>query len=144
PWIDGPAMFVSAREVSGQEIGEGGDGEIDAEDDSDAVAADAVAASELRAILDIAADGVIVLSADGVIESMNRSAEALFGQESKAMAGRPFADLLADDSRVAVSDYLEGLIAGGVRSVLNDGREIVARADRTGELPLFLTIGPIG
>ncbi len=140
PWIDGPAMFVTAREID-ETVAETQAADEGAEE---TVAATSVEADELRAILDIAADGVIVLSTDGIIESMNRSAEALFGQDFATMAGRPFADLLSDASRAAVADYLEGLISGGVRSVLNDGREIVARADRGGELPLFLTIGPLG
>jgi signal transduction histidine kinase len=42
-----------------------------------------------------------------------------------------------------IRDYLDGLASGGVSSLMNDGREIVARA-RGGDVALFLTIGRIG
>ena len=38
---------------------------------------------EMTAILDTATDGVVILDADGVIESVNASAEALFGLEAQ-------------------------------------------------------------
>ena len=38
---------------------------------------------EMTAILDTATDGVLILDKDGVIESVNASAEALFGLETR-------------------------------------------------------------
>jgi PAS domain S-box-containing protein len=50
---------------------------------------------ELRAILDTATDGVIVTDREGLVLSLNRSAEALFGYEYHEMARRPFGELFA-------------------------------------------------
>ncbi|HVY19326.1 MAG TPA: PAS domain-containing sensor histidine kinase [Bauldia sp.] len=101
-------------------------------------------ADELSAILDTATDGVIVIDQRGKIGSMNRAAEALFGIEATEYAGRYFTDLVADESHKAALDYLDGLAANGVASVLNDGREIIGRVPAGGLIPLFMTMGRIG
>ena len=75
-------------------------------------------ARELRSILDTATDGVVVVERDGRIESLNRSAEALFGYEADELTGRPFVDLFAPESHRAALDYLDGLALNGVASVL--------------------------
>ena len=98
---------------------------------------------ELRTILDTATDGVAVLDGQGVILSLNRSAEALFGYEQADVAGEPFTSLLARESHPAALDYLEGLKSNGVASVMNDGREFMGRARQGGSIPLYMTLGRI-
>jgi PAS domain S-box-containing protein len=96
---------------------------------------------ELEAILDTATDGVIVVEGGGRIVNVNRSAEALFGIEAKEVIGRAFTDLFAEESRKAALDYLDGLAANGVASVLNDGREVIGKVPQGGLIPLFMTMG---
>ena len=98
---------------------------------------------ELHAILDTATDGVVVLDNEGRILALNRSAEALFGYEQNEIAGEAFSALLANESHAAAEDYLHGLQANGVASVLNDGREVLGRARQGGAIPLFMTIGRV-
>jgi PAS domain S-box-containing protein len=100
-------------------------------------------ADELEAILDTATDGVVVIDVRGRIGSMNRSAEALFGVNGTEYVGRYFTDLLADESQKPALDYLDGLAANGVASVLNDGREVIGRVPQGGLIPLFMTMGRI-
>jgi PAS domain S-box-containing protein len=97
---------------------------------------------DLSAILDTATDGVVVLDANGLIESVNASAEALFGLDAHEMRGMSFGDLLTPDSRQSALDYLSGLRDSGVASLLNEGRELEARAG-AGSIPLFMTMGRI-
>jgi PAS domain S-box-containing protein len=75
---------------------------------------------------------------------MNRSAEALFGFESSELHGESFTLLFAPESRRAAVDYLDGLAANGVASVLNDGREVIGRVREGGLIPLFMTVGRVG
>lgn len=96
---------------------------------------------ELRSILETATDGVVVLSGEGEIRSMNRSASALFNYDEAEVRGKPFAMLFAHESQRAVADYLAGLAGHGVASVLNDGREVIGREASGGRLPLFMTLG---
>ncbi len=119
----------------------------DAEDEESLVAALAAAetrSEELAEILDTATDGVIVIDRTGRIGSLNRAGEALFGIDASEYVGRPLTDLLADESHRSALDYLEGLAANGVASVLNDGREVIGRVPPGGLIPLFMTMGRIG
>jgi PAS domain S-box-containing protein len=99
---------------------------------------------ELEAILDTATDGVIVLNETGRILSLNRSAEALFGYDERAVAGDAITVLLAPESHMVALDYLESLRSPGVRSLLNDGREVLGRERQGGAIPLFMTMGRLG
>ena len=98
---------------------------------------------ELSSILDTATDGVLVLDDEGRILSLNRSAEALFGYDQNEVAGERFIVLLAPESHGVALDYLEGLRANGVASLLNDGREVFGRVRQGGLIPLFMTLGRI-
>ena len=100
-----------------------------------------VEVEELRAILETATDGVVVIDFDGTIRSMNRSASALFNYDNDETEGRPFVMLFAHESQKAIVDYLAGLSGHGVASVLNDGREVIGREASGGFIPLFMTIG---
>jgi PAS domain S-box-containing protein len=99
---------------------------------------------ELQAILDTATDGIVVIDKDGRIENINRSAEALFGVEASDVLRQPFTELLAEESRKAALDYLDGLAENGVASVLNDGREVIGRVPKGGLIPMFMTMGRLG
>jgi PAS domain S-box-containing protein len=102
-----------------------------------------VEVDEMRAILETATDGVVIIDGSGEIRSMNRSASGLFNYDAEEVEGRPFVVLFAHESHKAVLDYLGGLSDHGVASVLNDGREVIGREASGGFLPLFMTIGKL-
>lgn len=97
--------------------------------------------AEMRAIIDTATDGVVLIAPDGTIRNISRPAEALFGLESEDVEGMPFVSLFAIESQRAARDYLAGLTHNGVASVLNDGREVIGREAAGRFIPLFMTIG---
>jgi PAS domain S-box-containing protein len=99
---------------------------------------------ELRSILDTATDGIVVVDREGLILTLNRPAEALFGYEYHEIARRPFTELFAPESERLARDYLDGLLTNGVASALNAGREIIGRVRQGGLIPLFMTMGRIG
>ena len=97
----------------------------------------------LHTILDTATDGVLTLDAKGRIASINTSAQALFGYDTRDALGRSFFDLLTPASATTVRDYLAALADSGLARIFNDGREIVGIEKQGGEIPLFVTIGRI-
>ncbi|MGE7470643.1 ATP-binding protein [Bosea sp. NPDC003192] len=99
--------------------------------------------SELSAMLDTATDGVVTVDGRGRILALNKSAEALFGYDQREVAGELFTLLFAPESHSPALDYLEGLIGGGVASLMNDGREVIGRVRQGGRIPLFMTMGRI-
>ncbi|MFD2236806.1 PAS domain-containing sensor histidine kinase [Aureimonas populi] len=96
---------------------------------------------ELRAVLDTATDGVLLLDPEGHIRSMNGSAEAMFGASEGNLEGAHFADLLAPESRRSARDYLDAMREEGLAGILNDGREVTAEVAGRGTIPLFVTVG---
>jgi PAS domain S-box-containing protein len=100
-------------------------------------------AKELRAILDISADGVVLIDRDGRVVSMNRSAETLFGHQSREVAGLPFAGLFAPESQRDAFEALDTTSRDGVAGQLDEGRELRARGRDGVALPLFMTIGKV-
>ena len=98
---------------------------------------------EMRAILDTATDGVVVLDRAGHILQANRSAEALFGYDAADFTEISFGDLFAPESRRSVMDYLERLARGAAASILETGRDAIGRVKRGGLVPLYVTIGRI-
>jgi PAS domain S-box-containing protein len=101
-------------------------------------------ADELSAILDTATDGVVVLDRSARILSSNRSAQALFGYDSRELEGKSFTGLLMPDSVSIAIDTLDRLQGIGVASLIHDGRAIAGREKNGGRIPLFMTMGRLG
>jgi PAS domain S-box-containing protein len=97
--------------------------------------------TELTHILDIASDGIATLDGDGKILSFSAGAEAIFGYRLAEVLGKPLVDLMAEDSRKSLRNYLSGLNGPGLAAVFNDGREMNGVVKQGGTVPLFLTIG---
>ena len=98
---------------------------------------------ELKAILDTATDGVLVLDQTGRVLSANSSAQALFGYEAGDFTDLTLDDLLAPESRRGVLDYLDRLARGAPAGLLDPGREAIGRVRRGGLVPLYITMGRI-
>ena len=102
-----------------------------------------IANDEMKAILDVASDGIITLDRDGKILSFSAGAEAIFDQSIGDVINRPLADLLHPDSSPVLRDYLAALNGPGLASMFNDGREVTALVKPDGSVPLFMTIGKL-
>jgi PAS domain S-box-containing protein len=116
-------------------------GEDKPNEDGPALAEARIRISEMRAIIDTATDGVVLIDPDGSVRSISRPAEALFGFDNDDLVGKPFTSLFAIESQRAAREYLSGLSDHGVASVLNDGREVIGREAQGRFIPLFMTIG---
>jgi PAS domain S-box-containing protein len=98
---------------------------------------------ELKAVLDTATDGVLLLDRAGRVLSTNRSAEALFGYEARDLIDLSVGDLFAAESRRSVLDALERLSRADGARALDPGREAIGRVRRGGLIPLYITMGRI-
>jgi PAS domain S-box-containing protein len=94
---------------------------------------------ELRAIVDLATDGVAIIDGEGAIVRLNARAQALFGRDTEAVAGQSFADLLAPEDRAdAATDFAALASDGETRCA---GREVNGRLRDGGSIALFMTLG---
>jgi PAS domain S-box-containing protein len=98
-------------------------------------------AEELGAILDTTAEGILMFDAEGNINSANRSAEALFGHDGPELVQRNLTDLFAPESAQAVRDYLESVKGAQFASLLEQGRDVLARVRGGGLIPVSMTMG---
>ena len=96
---------------------------------------------ELYAVLAAATDGVVLLSPDGMIRSMNQPAHALFGIARDDAGGRPFVTLFAHESQKAAADYLDMLRSGQGHVPAGEGREVIGRVAEGGFVPLQVNLG---
>jgi PAS domain S-box-containing protein len=99
--------------------------------------------NELKAVLDTATDGVLVLDRTGRVLSANRSAEALFGYAAKDFATLTFGELFAPESRRPALDYLDRLARDTAPVLINEGKELIGRVRQGGLVPLYITLGRI-
>jgi PAS domain S-box-containing protein len=129
PWIDGPAMLMSVRIAA-----------------AEAPAADAprLDAGEMQAVLDIAADGVLMLDAEGRVVSANAGAVRLLGIEASKVVGTPLTELVGTGFRAAVADRLDGLGARQVPSVLGEGLEVELSKADDAPVAALLSLAAIG
>jgi PAS domain S-box-containing protein len=98
-------------------------------------------AEELGAILDTAAEGIVMFDAKGNINACNRSAEALFGYGGAELVQRNLAELFAPESQRVVKDYLQNIKGADIASLLDHGREVLGRVRASGFIPLSMTMG---
>ena len=97
-------------------------------------------ADELQSMIDVAADGVVLINADGAILGLDRKAEALLDYDRNQVAGENFTLLLARESQVSALDFFTRAKAGADRQ----GREALGRSRPGATVPLHLTIGRLG
>src|SRR4029078_5742887 len=98
---------------------------------------------ELRAILDTATDGVLILNSNGRVLSGNRSAQALFGYDAGELGDLSLSDLLVPESHRPVLEHLERLSRRDGVALLGAGYEAIGRGRQRGLVPLHITIGRI-
>jgi PAS domain S-box-containing protein len=140
PWGEGKALLLSLRRRWGQPVSYPAQQAGPVPDEALEIES---RIEEMRAIVDTATDGVVLIEPDGTIRSISSPAEALFGFDSDQVAGKPFSSLFAIESQRAAREYLNGLSDNGVASVLNDGREVIGREAQGRFIPLFMTIGKL-
>jgi len=98
---------------------------------------------ELRAILDTATDGVLILDSSARVLSGNRSTQALFGYDTCELGALSLSDLLVPESHRLVLEHLERLSRRDGVDSLNAGYEAIGRVRQGGLVPLHITIGRI-
>jgi len=61
--------------------------------------------SRIRAVVDNVSDGIVTMTMQGVIQSLNAAGANIFGRTPEDLVGLPFEDMLSEQSRGAVNDF---------------------------------------
>jgi two-component system sensor kinase FixL len=98
---------------------------------------------ELKALLDTAVDGVIIIDCYGRIEQFNRSAERLFGFGAAEVVGHNVSMLMPAPHRARHDAYIQRYLRTGEAHILGVGREIGAQRKDGSVFPARLSIGEL-
>ncbi|MCA9037673.1 MAG: PAS domain S-box protein [Planctomycetaceae bacterium] len=96
--------------------------------------------SHLEAILDSALDGIISIDSRGMIQTINRSAERLFGYTRAEVIGQNVNMLMPSPYREEHDGYLRRYLKTGERRILDSVRELVARRKDGTTFPVEVSI----
>ena len=98
------------------------------------------AEERLRAVVETAVDGIIVIDERGVMQSVNPGVERIFGYPADALVGRNVSMLMPEPHRSEHDDYLAAYLAGGDPRIIGIGREVQGRRKDGSLFPVDLSV----
>ena len=98
---------------------------------------------ELQALLDAAVDAIIVIDANGRIETFNPGAEVLFGYAAVDVTGRDVSMLMPTGHRERHGAYMRDYEQTHQRRIIGIGRDVLAARADGSQFPVFLSVGEI-
>lgn len=101
------------------------------------------ARDELHALLDAAVDAIIVIDADGRIETFNPGAQRLFGYPADEVLGRDVSLLMPSGDRERHSGYMRHYEQTRRARIIGVGRDVWAQHADGHRFPVFLSVGEI-
>lgn len=94
-----------------------------------------------RALLNSAADGIIILNHKGLIETFSPAAETLFGYRSEEVLGQNIAMLMPSEVAQHHDHYLKQHIQTGKQGIVGTGREVIAKRRDGSLFEMHLSVG---
>ena len=96
--------------------------------------------ARVRAILDTAVDGIVVIGTDGRMQLVNPAVERMFGYTAGELAGANVSMLMASPIREAHDAAIARYLATGDRHIIGIGREVEGRRKDGTRLPIALSV----
>jgi PAS domain S-box-containing protein len=97
----------------------------------------------LRAILDTAVEGIVTINEQGIIESVNRSAESMFGYDRSEIIGQNVSILMPSPYRDEHDQYLANYRQTGRAKIIGVGREVLGQRKDGTTFPLDLAVSEV-
>ncbi len=97
--------------------------------------------NRFRIILQEAADAIITINQQGLIESVNPAAERMFGYTHGALLGKNIKVLMPEPFHSEHDGYLKHFKQTGERKIIGRGREVTGLRRNGNTFPLHLSVG---
>ncbi|HVO15908.1 MAG TPA: PAS domain S-box protein [Alphaproteobacteria bacterium] len=97
--------------------------------------------TRLRAVVDTAVDGVILIDARGTVVMFNPACERLFGYSAGEVIGRNVKMLMPAPYREEHDGYIDSYRRTGVRKIIGIGREVTGQRKDGSTFPMHLSVG---
>ena len=94
----------------------------------------------LKAIVDTAADAIVVIDDLGHIQSINPATERLFGYSPADLVGENVSKLMPEPDRTKHDSYLEAFLRTGKAKIIGSGREVEGRRKDGSVFPIDLSV----
>ena len=98
-------------------------------------------AARLRAVVDTAVDGVILIDSNGTILKFNPACERLFKYRADEVLGENVAILMPEPYRSEHDSYVRNFVTTGEKKIIGIGREVVGRRKDGTTFPMDLSVG---
>jgi two-component system sensor kinase FixL len=99
--------------------------------------------ARLDAVLEAAVDGIIVINADGIVQTYNKACEGLFGYAAREVIGRNVKMLMPSPDYERHDSYLDNYRRTGKRKIIGIGREVVGKRKDGGTFPMELAVAEV-
>jgi PAS domain S-box-containing protein len=98
-------------------------------------------AAWLRAVVETAVDGVILIDAGGSVLMFNPACEKLFRYQAEEVIGKNVKVLMPGHYRDAHDGYLQNFHRTGERKIIGIGREVIGQRKDGSTFPMHLSVG---
>jgi PAS domain S-box-containing protein len=99
------------------------------------------ALASIKALVDTVVDGVIMIDAQGIVQTFNPACEKLFGYRSSEVIGQNVKILMPAPYRDEHDRYLKNFHRTGERKIIGIGREVTGRRRDGTTFPMELAVG---
>lgn len=99
--------------------------------------------ARIRAVLAQVDEGIISISSDGIIRTLNPATERMFGYTSAEMLGHNVSILMAEQDATQHDHYLQRYVQSGKMSVMGTSREVIGRRKDGTMFPIEIRLGEV-
>lgn len=97
--------------------------------------------SLFRAVVEAAHDAIVAIDRSGLIRSVNRATERIFGYRAVDLLGHNVSMLMPEPDAGEHDRYLANYLGTGEKKIIGIGREVVGRRKDGAIFPMYLAVG---